>query len=127
MYLVVKYAHVSCAVLTLCGFLLRGYWMIVESQLLQHRITRIAPHVVDTILLLSGISMLMLLAMNPFTQPWLVAKFAGLAAYIVLGMIALRRGRTRAMRITAFVAAIAVFAYVAGAAVMHAPQSWLVS
>ena len=120
-----KYAHVTCAVLTISGFLLRGCWMITESRYLEHRITKIAPHVVDTILLTSGITMLALLAMNPFTQPWLVAKFAGLAAYIALGMIALKRGRTRAARVAAFVAAIAVFAFIAGAAVMHSPASWL--
>ncbi len=127
MYAIVKYAHVTCAVLTICGFLLRGYWMIIASEHLHHRIARIAPHVVDTILLLSGISMLTLLAMNPFRQPWLVAKFAGLAAYIVLGMIALRRGRTRTVRVTAFFAAVAVFAYMAGVAIMHSPASWLKS
>ena len=43
----------------------------------------------------------------------------------ILAVIALRRGRTAAIRITAFVAALAVFAYAWGVAVAASPASWL--
>ena len=89
------------------------------------RPVRIAPHVIDTIFLLSGIAMLVVLSLNPLTQSWLVAKFAGLLAYIVLGMFALRRGPTLAHRKLAFVGALAVYAYIVGVALAHSPLSWL--
>ena len=125
MYLILKYAHTIAAVATITGFLLRGYWMLTGSARLQRGITKVAPHVIDTLLLLAGIAMLWILHLNPLTQPWLLAKFAGLFAYIVLGTIAIKRGRTPQIRAVAFVAAVAAFAYIAGVALSKSPLSWL--
>ena len=124
-YVLLKYVHTFAAVATICGFLLRGWWMLTDSDLLQHRVTRIVPHINDAILLLAGIGMLRVLALNPFTQTWLVAKFAGLIVYIMLGTIALKRGPTKEIRGIALAAAIAVFAWVAGVALAKTPLSWL--
>ncbi len=125
MYQTLKAVHVICATITISGFVLRGIWMLTESPLLQHKFTRVAPHVVDTLFLLSGIFMLVIAALNPMTQPWLLAKFAALIAYIVLGTIAIRRGPTKNARAVAFVAAIAVFGYVIGVGMSRSPASWL--
>ncbi len=125
MYGLLKTLHVVCATITISGFVLRGFWMLIESPLLSHKLTRIAPHIVDTLFLLSGIFMLLIAGMNPFTQPWLLAKFAALIVYILLGTIAIRRGRTRNVRAVAFVSAIAVFAYVIGVGMSRSPASWL--
>jgi len=124
-YLILKTAHVLAAATTISGFLLRGYWMLTESDQLQRRVTRIVPHVVDTIFLLSGVAMIWMLHMNPFTQPWLIAKFTGLIAYVLLGTIAIKRGRTRQIRTLALVGAVSVFAYIAGVAFTKSPLSWL--
>jgi uncharacterized membrane protein SirB2 len=124
-YLVFKSLHVATAVATISGFLLRGFWMLSESELLQRRIVRVAPHVVDTVFLLSGVAMLWQLHLDPMTQSWLLAKFAGLVAYIVLGALALRRGPTRQVRAAAFVAAISMFAYIVGVALTKSPLSWI--
>ena len=69
--------------------------------------------------------MLVLLSANPFAQPWLVTKFAGLIAYILLGTVALKRGKTKNIRAAAFVAAITVYAYVIGVALSKSPLGWL--
>lgn len=124
-YLIIKNLHALSAVVTIAGFVLRGYWMVTGSDKLQHRITRIAPHVVDTVFLLSGIAMLAMLSLNPFSQGWLVAKFAGLIAYILLGTLAIRRGSTLQIRIIAFVGALSVFSYIVGVALSKSPLSWL--
>ena len=125
MYLFLKYAHVIAAIATISGFMLRGYWMLTDSAMLQHRATKIAPHIVDTLFLLAGIAMLWMLHLNPLKQGWLLAKFAGLIAYIVLGTIAIKRGPTKQIRAIAFVAAVSVFAYVAGVALTKSGLSWL--
>jgi len=104
---------------------LRAYWMMMSSTLLAHRLTRIAPHVIDSVFLLSGIAMLVMSSLNPLSQDWLVAKFVGLIAYILLGMIALRRGRTQSIRVIASLGAIAVFGYIVGVAISRSPLSWL--
>ncbi len=124
-YLATKYLHTVVALLTISGFVLRGFWMVRESPLLEHRLTRIAPHVIDTVLLVSGVTMLAMLSLNPLTEAWLVAKFAGLLLYILLGTLAIRRGPTKETRIVALVAAVAVFAWVIGVALAKAPASWL--
>jgi uncharacterized membrane protein SirB2 len=113
------------ALATISGFMLRGYWMMSQSEKLELRITRIAPHVIDTVFLLSGIAMVWLLQLDAFYQPWLVAKFAGLIIYVVLGTIAIKRGPTMQIRIIAFVSALAVFAYIVGVAISKSPASWL--
>lgn len=125
MYLLLKILHMSAAIATIGGFVLRAFWMMKESELLQRKLTRILPHVVDTVFLLSGIAMLYQLSLNPFTQLWLLAKFAGLIVYIVLGTIAIKRGSTLQIRMIAAVAAVAVFAYIAGVARTHSILSWL--
>lgn len=112
-------------VATISGFLLRGYWMMTRSDKLQMKVTRIAPHIIDTLFLLSGIALVSTLHLNAFSEPWLLAKFVGLIGYIVLGTIAIKRGPTLKIRIVAFVGALAVFAYIAGVAVAKSPASWL--
>ena len=125
MYLLLKIVHIACAIASICGFMLRGYWMMTSSDLLQQKLTRIAPHVIDTLFLLSGIAMLYMLSLNPFTQGWLLAKFGGLIVYILLGTIAIKRGPTLQIRMIAFVGAVSVFAYIAGVALSRSAASWL--
>ena len=125
MYVLLKYAHTFLAIVTIAGFVLRGAWMVRDSALLSHRITRVAPHIVDTLFLLTGIVMVYMAAIPVMRSAWLLAKFAGLIAYIVLGAIALRRGPTREIRLVALVGALSAFAYVVGVALSRSPASWL--
>lgn len=123
-YLTLKLSHVILAVATLSGFVLRGYWMIVESSLLDNRATRIAPHLIDTLFLATGIGMLLAIPLNPFTQPWLVAKFGGLMLYVLFGTLAIKRGSSQVVRIAAFIAALATFAYIVGVGLTRSTASW---
>lgn len=125
-YLLIKTLHMLSAVVTISGFILRAYWMMTQSEKLQHRATRIAPHIVDTVFLLSGVALIAVLNLNAFSQPWLLAKFAGLILYIVLGTIAIKRGPTLQIRVIAFVSAVAVFAYIVGVALTRSAASWLI-
>ena len=124
-YLLLRQLHTLMAVITIAGFLLRGYWMLTDPDMLQQRITRIAPHIVDTVFLTSGIAMLFVISLNPFSQCWLVAKFAGLFLYILFGSIALRRGPTLPIRALAFILALSAYGYIVGVALSKSPASWL--
>jgi len=125
MYLLLKYTHVAFAITAISGFIVRGYWMLTESALLAARATRIAPHVIDALFLLTGIAIVYQLSLPVLQTPWLLAKFTGLAAYIVLGAIALRRGPTMQVRLIACVGALSAFAYIVGCALSKSPLSWL--
>lgn len=115
-YVSLKATHIACVILSYALFFARGIWMMRGSSMLARRWVRIAPHVIDTLLLASAIAMLVVLGLNPVTVPWLAAKILGLVAYIGLGIVALRRGRTRGMRIAAWIGAQAVFFYIVAAA-----------
>ncbi|MGB5622882.1 MAG: SirB2 family protein [Gammaproteobacteria bacterium] len=123
MYPALKHLHVSCAAISLGLFVLRGWWMMSDPARLQVRWVRIVPHVVDTLLLASAIGLTFLIQQWPLRHAWLTAKVLGLVVYIVLGTIALKRGSTRTVRIGAFFAALAVFAWIVVTARLHAP--WL--
>ncbi|MEO8598984.1 MAG: SirB2 family protein [bacterium] len=115
-YLSIRHFHVTCAVLSGSLFLLRGFWMLRNSPTLQRRWVRIAPHVIDTLLLTSALVMVFWSGQYPFVQNWLTAKVIALVVYIGLGTVALKRGRTRTVRIGAFIGAVLVFAYIVGVA-----------
>lgn len=115
-YLAIKYLHITSVVLSGSFFLLRGLWMLRESDLLQRRWVRVLPHIIDTLLLGSALVMVFWSRQYPFVQPWLTAKVLALLVYIGLGSVALKRGRTRAVRRWAFAAALATFAYIVAVA-----------
>ncbi len=111
-YLAVKHLHVTCAALSILLFFVRGMWMFADSGMLQKRWVRVVPHVIDTVLLVSALILVFWSAQYPFVQSWLTAKLIGLVVYIALGMVALKRGRTKVVRGAAFLGALAVFAYI---------------
>ncbi|OGA99910.1 MAG: regulator SirB [Burkholderiales bacterium RIFCSPHIGHO2_12_FULL_61_11] len=115
-YLALKYLHITCAALSGSFFLLRGIWMLRDSDMLQQRWVKVLPHIVDTLLLGSALIMVFWSAQYPFVQAWLTAKVLALLAYIGLGTVALKRGKTRAVRGWAFIAALATFAYIVAVA-----------
>lgn len=120
-YLAVKSAHVSFAALSAGGFLLRGWWMWHDSPLLRHRLAKTLPHVNDSLLLASAVWLALWSGQYPLGFAWLTAKIAALLLYIVLGSIALKRGRTARSRKRAFVGAVITFAYIVLVAVTRDP------
>jgi len=95
--------------------------MIRDNNLLNHKLIRILPHIVDTILLVSAIALTIILSQYPFLADWLTVKFFALIAYIIFGTIALKRGKTRKIRIVALSGALLTFAFVASVAYYHHP------
>lgn len=98
--------------------------MMRGSPLLNARWVKIVPHVVDTVLLASAITMALMIRQYPFVAPWITAKVLALLVYIGLGMVALKRGKTRRVRIAAWIAAQMVFFYIVAVALTHSPLPW---
>ena len=115
-YLFIKNLHIASVVLSGSLFLLRGIWMLCDSAMLQRRWVRVVPHIVDTLLLTSAIIMMIMSGQYPFAQDWLTAKLLALFAYIGIGTVALR-GRSKVVRVWAFIAALAVFSYIGSVAI----------
>lgn len=125
MYAALKHLHVACVALSLTGFVLRYALAARGVAAARGRFARTTPHLIDTVLLGAGIGMLAAGSLDPLDHPWLLAKFAGLGAYIAFGTFALRRARTATGRKAAFVGALTSFAYVAGAAAYKSAWSFL--
>ncbi len=125
MYLAIKHLHMLTAVLSLIGFIIRGIGMMRDATWMQHKAVKILPHVNDTILLGSAMYLAISIQQYPFAVDWLTAKVLGLLAYIGLGLVALRFGKTKPIRIAAWLLAIGVFIYIAGVARTHLPSFFL--
>jgi len=120
-YTLIKMIHVSSVVTSFLFFFIRGIWLIRESTILRQRWVKILPHVVDTVLLASAITLAYKIQQTPISDPWLTAKVSGLLIYIGLGMVAMRFGKTRRIRINAWIAAQCVFAYIVAVALTKSP------
>ena len=105
-YMLLKHLHMTMAVLTLLGFILRGIWMFMESPKLEHKLTRILPHIIDTLLLGSAIGLVIITRLYPIEVFWVTLKIILLVLYIILGTFALKRGRTKTIRGVCFFASL---------------------
>jgi uncharacterized membrane protein SirB2 len=117
--------HVSCAVVSLLYFTLRGYWMLCEFPMLDHRFNKFAPHIIDTVLLGSAICLTLIIGQYPLQNNWLTVKVTALLLYIVLGNIALKRGTTKVQRAFAFALALCTFGFIISVAYYHHPLGLL--
>ena len=111
-YFALKYLHIATAILSIAGFIVRGIWMMFSSPLLQQRWVKIAPHVNDTILLVSAIALVMMTSQYPGSLAWINAKIIALVVYIALGFVALKPSRPMNVRIIAWCLAIITYAYI---------------
>lgn len=120
-YLLLRHVHITSVAVSGAGFLMRGIWMLLDSPMLKQRWVRVVPHIVDTVLLASAIALAVISSQYPLAQNWLTAKVVGLVVYVVLGAMALRRGKTKAARAAYFVAALLVFGYIVSVAMARNP------
>lgn len=81
--------HLGLALMSVSVFVLRVGWTFTDPEMLKRKVVRIAPHVVDTLLLVTGFIIAMALADGLLTD-WLVAKLVALVGYIGFGVMALR-------------------------------------
>lgn len=124
MYLALKDLHVACVILSISGFALRGGLMLADSPILGRRWVRTLPHAVDSLLLASAIALAVLSQQYPFEQSWLTAKLIALPIYVVCGALALRPGRSKAVRTGFLVGALLVVAYIVSVALTRDPAGF---
>ncbi len=101
----VKPVHVACALVSVTFFVVHAVWMLQGAALLNVPWVRVAPHIVDTVLFLTGLYLATLWGW----PTWVIVKLAGVVAYIVLGSLALHRAPSpRGRRISLVGALVAV-------------------
>ena len=117
----IKYVHVLCVILSGSLFALRGLLMLVRSRFTNHIALRFLSYAIDTTLLTAALMLITILHQYPFVQAWLTVKVLLLVVYIVLGVLALKRGRTRRQQVSSFIAALLVYGFIVSVALAHAP------
>jgi uncharacterized membrane protein SirB2 len=125
-YLLLKQVHVGFALLSISGFVLRWTWVMMRSRWSQHRLTKTAPHIIDTLFLTSGLMLAYTIGQYPFFTGWLTAKVVGLLVYILLGMAAMSGRISRKGKVIAFVAAVSSYAWILSVAMLKSPWGFLV-
>lgn len=120
-YPTLKAVHLTAVALSGALFALRGLWMLADSPRLRLPWVKLVPHLIDTVLLASAVALVLLTRQYPLAHGWLSAKLLALPVYVVLGSIALKRGRQKTTRVVALAAAVATFGYIVAVAVTRQP------
>lgn len=119
--LLLKSIHISCVASSYMLFFLRGIWSLNGSAIMSQRWVKIVPHVVDTLLIVSAVALAFSIHQYPFVDAWLTAKLFALLLYIGLGFVVLRYGRSKTLRLSAWIMAQLVFIYIVMVAIGHNP------
>lgn len=120
-----KLTHVALVTASGLLFALRGAAVQAGAAWAMRRPWRLLSVVIDTLLLTAGATLWWLLGLHPVRDPWLGTKLALLLLYIVLGSLAMKRGRTPAVRRASYAAALATYLFIATVALRHQPLGLL--
>lgn len=122
----VRALHLACVTASITLFLLRGAMQLASVNWRQWRWLRIVPHLNDTVLLASAITLSVMSGQYPLAQPWLTAKVIALLLYVGAGSMALRPGLAPARQSSAFALALLTVSYIVGVAWTRSPTlGWL--
>lgn len=106
LYPIFKHLHMLLIAISVLFFIVRFGLHMSHSPLMAKRTLKIAPRVIDTLLLLSGMALCLLIQQYPIEDPWLTEKVLALVAYILLGIMAFRTDRNRLFQTFAFLGAL---------------------
>ena len=118
--MILKHLHMTLAYISVLGFIARGLWRIGLGRPLASRGLRVTPHVIDTLLLATGVGLAVRLGIWPHHAPWFTTKLLLIAVYIGLGITALR-ARPQWLRWTLFIAATGTGCWIIAVAWTRSP------
>ncbi|MFC1237754.1 SirB2 family protein [Vibrio sp. F74] len=108
MYFALKNIHMLSIVLSAILLSIRYALMMANSPMIEKKFLKISPHVIDTILILSGIGLIFSLGFIPFTpgNEWFTEKVTCILAYFALGFFTLKVAKNRLLRTFALFGAL---------------------
>jgi len=117
----IKAVHIAAVMASGSLFLVRGAAVQLGAAWAMAAPLRYLSYAIDTALLTAALMLATLIHQFPFVQGWLTAKVLLLVVYVVLGSFALKRGRTRVVRTSCWVAALLVYLFIVSIARAHHP------
>jgi uncharacterized membrane protein SirB2 len=121
----IRFVHSLAISLSGGLFALRGMGALAGMRWPQWATVRYLSYSIDTVLLTAALMLVTILPSAMFANGWLTVKLLLVVVYVVLGVFAMRRGRTRGMRAGCYAAAVLVFIAIVGIARVHHPLGWL--
>lgn len=121
----IKHVHIGLALTSGALFALRGAGVLAGMRWPRRAAVRWTSYGIDTALLAAAFMLLAILPGGLYANGWLTAKLILLVAYVVLGVYALRRARSRTGRVLCYVAALATFGMIYSIARAHHPLGLL--
>lgn len=119
LYPTIRLLHIAAVAVSGGLFFIRGLGRAADASWAMAAPMRYASYAIDTVLLGAAIALSVIIHQYPFVHGWLTAKVVLLVVYIALGTFALKRGRTRTIRVVCWLAALAVFALILSIARHH--------
>ena len=110
-YLALKNTHISLVTISFVLFNFRALLSIC-SHYHPSFLFRIVVHAVDTLLLICGVTLAWMLALNPIEVSWLGVKIIGLVVYIALASFAVKYAKTQRSGIYGYILSQLVFGYI---------------
>lgn len=117
----IRLVHIVAVVLSGSLFALRWIALNIDARWPMAAPVRYLSYTIDTVLLTAALMLATVLHQYPFVHGWLTVKVLLLVIYIVLGTFALKRGRTRQMRLACGAAAVLVYVFIITVARAHHP------
>ena len=121
----IRQVHIIAVTLSGSLFALRGLFALAGARWSHAAPVRYLSYGIDTTLLTAALMLVSILPGAMFANGWLAAKLVLVVAYVVLGVLAMKRGRTRGIRAGCYIGALLAFASIYGIARMHHPLGWL--
>lgn len=120
-YAALRGIHMTLAAASVGLFAARWLAVLATQGWPMHSGVRRASMVIDTGLLLAGVGLWVLMQHDLSREHWLLVKLLLLPLYVALGTLALRRARTRLVRVWCGLAALLVVGVMALSAVTRLP------
>lgn len=107
----IKIFHLTFILLSISSFVGRVYLAEKRPEMLEQKWIKIGPHVINSLLLLTGFALVFQGSWFSAEYGWIIAKLIALVAYVGLGIVAIKSQGE--LRWKAFAGALACFVYIA--------------
>ncbi|MFM0489150.1 SirB2 family protein [Paraburkholderia graminis] len=124
-YPLLKFSHVSLVSCSGAFFTVRGGAVLTGRVWPMRSHWRILSYVIDSLLLGAGVTLWLMLRLNPVRDAWLGTKLLLLVLYVFTGSLAVDRGRTMVLRGVAYGCALSLYLMIASIALAHNPLGLL--
>ena len=124
-YLQIKAFHIFVAILSGSLFALRGGFALAGARWPIAPVVRWTSYAIDTALLTAAMMLATILPGAMFANGWLTVKITLVVAYVVLGVFAMRRAKTKRTRALSYAGALLVFASIYAVARAHDPLGFV--